>query len=112
MPSRVSNQAVVIVARDAEGNVCPVPVAALKIYKECEPASYDQLRDQMVEAIKENFSTDIFSRLSGVTADGPYQTKNFRSFLVKYDNINFDDTLSLPVTWYPAHLLNLAATDV
>ena len=51
-------------------------------------------------------------RLCGVAADGPYQTKNFRTSLVKHVNIDFSDTLSLPVTWDPAHLLNLAATDV
>lgn len=49
----------VLVARDSEGNVCPIPVAAPEIYKEFEAATYDELGTQMVEAIKENFSTEI-----------------------------------------------------
>ena len=58
--SRTTNQAVVLVACDSEGNVCPIPVAAPEIYTKCEAATYDELGSQMVEAIKENFSRDIF----------------------------------------------------
>lgn len=58
-PSRATNQAVVIVARDAECNVCPIPVAAPE---ECEAASYDELGTQMIEAIRENYSPEILSR--------------------------------------------------
>ena len=61
-PSRTTNQAVVLVARDLEGNVCPIPVATPEIYTKCEAATYDKLGSQMVEAIKESFSPEIFSR--------------------------------------------------
>ena len=60
--SRTTNQAVVLVAYDSEGNICPIPVTVPEIYTKCEAATYDQLRSQMVEAIKENLSSEIFSR--------------------------------------------------
>ena len=54
-PSRTTNQAVAVLARNSEGNVCPIPV-------DSEAATYDELGSQMAEAIKENFSPKIFSR--------------------------------------------------
>ena len=50
--------------------------------------------------------------MCGVAADGPYQTTNFRASLVQHVGVDYEDVLSLPVTWDPAHLLNLAVTDV
>ena len=61
-PSRTTNQAVALVARYSEGNICLIPVTAPEIYTKCEAATYDELGCQMVEAIKENFSPGIFSR--------------------------------------------------
>ena len=61
-PSRTTNQAVALVAHDSEGNICPIPVVAPEIYTKCEAATFDELGSQMVEAIKENFSLEIFSR--------------------------------------------------
>lgn len=63
----------------------------------------------LLETINYKFK---YFRLCGVAADGPYQTRNFRASLVKHVGITFDDVLSLPVTWDPAHLLNLAVTDI
>ena len=59
-PSRTTNQAAVLAARDSEGSVCPISFAAPEIYTKCEAATYDKLGSQMVEAIKENFSPEIF----------------------------------------------------
>ena len=60
--SRATNQAVVLVARDSEGKVYPIPVAAPEIYTKCKAATYDEFGSEMVGAIKENFSPEIFSR--------------------------------------------------
>ena len=61
-PSRTTNHSVVLVAHDSVGNICPIPVTAPEIYTKCEAATYDELSSQMVEAIKENFLPEIFSR--------------------------------------------------
>ena len=61
-PSCTTNQAAVLAARDSEGSVCPIPVAAPEIYTKCETATYEKLDSQMVEAIKKNVSPEIFSR--------------------------------------------------
>ena len=61
-PSRETNQAVIIVARDERGNVCPIPVAAPTVYEELEAASYYHLATQMTNAIKEKFSPEVLSR--------------------------------------------------
>lgn len=45
-----------------------------------------------------------------MTADGPYQTKNFKTGV--FDNMGIKDILGLPVTWDAAHQLDLAVTDV
>ena len=49
-------------------------------------------------------------RLCGVAADGPYQASGFRGKLVEALDIveTGGDHLALPVTWDPAHILNLA----
>ena len=48
-----------------------------------------------------------------MTADGPYQTKNFKTGVFDTMGIkDYNDILRLPVTWDPAHELDLAVTDV
>ena len=54
-PSLTTNQAVVLVARDSEVSVCPIPVAAPEIYTKCKAATYDKFGSRMVKAIKESF---------------------------------------------------------
>ena len=88
-PSRTTNQAVLVVARNETGVPCPIPVAAPNVYTDFEEASYDLLATQLHEAIEENFFKDVVSRLcgSGVAADGPYQASGFRRKLLEISNI-------------------------
>ena len=67
----------------------------------------------MINATENNFSSDILSRLCGVAADGQYQASGFRNQLYEMLLIpEIHKDLALPVTWDPAHLLNLGVTDV
>ena len=59
-PSRTTNQAVVLVAHNSEGNVCPIPVAAPEIYTKCEAATYDELGSQMIKQSRKNFHLRYF----------------------------------------------------
>ena len=61
-PSRITNQAVLIVARNQEGKPCPIPVNSPDVYQQTEEASYDILAEQMVDAIEKNFSAGILKR--------------------------------------------------
>ena len=61
----------------------PIPVAAPETYFDFEGAPYSILPKQLINAIENNFSSDIFSRLCGVTADGPYQALAFQNLLHK-----------------------------
>ena len=62
-PSRETNQAVIIVARDKNGDVCPIPVSAPTVYEKLgEAASYYHLAKQMTDAIKNNFSSEVLTR--------------------------------------------------
>ena len=64
-------------------------------------------------AIENNFSSDILSRLCGVAADRPYEASGFRNQLYEMLFIpEIHKDLALPITWDPAHLLNLGVTDV
>ena len=76
-PSRATNQAALIVARDSSGTPCPIPVAAPEIYNDFKDATYDSLAKQLLDAISEHFSSQILSRLCAVGADGPYQATGF-----------------------------------
>ena len=112
-PSRVTSQAVLIVSRDQNGTPSPIPVAAPEIYFDFHGASYSILAKQLINAIENNFSSDILSRLCGVAADGPYQASGFRSQLYEMLFIpEIHKGLALPITWDPADLLNLGVTDV
>ena len=108
-PSRTTNQAVLVVARNEAGIPCPIPVAAPQVYKEFAPATYDAMAELLVKSIKDNFSKDVLSRLCGVAADGPYQAAGFRKRLLQELGIEDSDNgqLSFPVTWDAAHLLNV-----
>ena len=114
MPSRTTNQAVLVVAPNETGVPCPIPIAAPNVYTDFKEASYDLLATQLHEAIEENFSKDVVSRLRGVAADGPYQASGFRRKLLEILNITDvgGDHLALPVTWDPTHILNLAIVGV
>ena len=70
-PSRTTNQAVLIVARDSSGTPCPIPVAAPEIYNNFKDAIYNSLAKQLLDTISEHFSSQILSRLCGV-GDGHY----------------------------------------
>lgn len=113
-PSRTTNQAVLVVARDETGCPCPIPVDAPGVYTKFGEASYNLLADILIKAIEENFSKEVLSRLCGVAADGPYQASGFREKLLQALNIEEtgQDHLALPVTWDPAHILNLAVVGV
>lgn len=111
-PSRTTNQAVLIIARDKSGVPCPIPVSAPPVYDAFEQASYDVLAQQLLDGISNHFSDEVLSRLCGVSADGPSQAAGFREHLVETLKLEEDSDLALPITWDPAHLLNLAVTDV
>ncbi len=113
-PSRATNQAVLIVARDENGIPCPIPVAAPQVYNEFREASYDTLAHQLLKAISDNFSPEVLQRLCGVGADRPYQATGFRTRLRMELDIpeNSLENIALPVTWDTAHVLNLAVTAV
>lgn len=80
-PSRITNQAVPVVARDRNGIPSPIPVAAPAVYTDFNEASYDTLALQLLQTISDNFSPQVLERLCGVAADGPYQASGFRSTL-------------------------------
>ena len=83
-PSRTTNQAVLIVARDNKGTPCPIPVAAPVIYNEFQAATYEKLANILLQAIEDNFAKDVTTRLCGVAADGPYhQASGFRQKLIE-----------------------------
>jgi hypothetical protein len=77
-----------------------------------QEVSYDKLAKQLLDATSEHFSEETLSRLCCVAADGPYKATGFRKCLREMLDLKDDDDLALPVTWDPAHLLNLAFTDV
>ena len=112
-PFRISNQAALIVARDQNGTPSPIPVAAPEIYFDFQGAPYSILAKQLINAIENNFSSDILSRLCGVAADGPYQASGFQnqSYEMLFIAEIYKD-LAFPITWDPAHLLDLGVTDV
>ncbi len=111
--SRTTNQAILVVARNADGVPCPIPIAAPKVYTDFQPASYESLAELLVKAIEDNLSHEVLSRLCGVAADGPYQATGFRKKLLEILNIVDDkDQLLFPVTWDAAHALNLGVVDV
>ena len=113
-PARITNQAVLVVGRNESGTPCPIPVDAPAVYKDFQQASYDVLAKLLLEAIENNFSKEILSRLSGVAADGPYQATGFCEQLMETLEIAEDglESLALPVMWDPAHILNLAVVNV
>ena len=76
-PARTTNQATIIVARDANGIPSPIPVGSPKVYTDFETATYKYLAELLLNAIKDNFSDDVLSRFFGVAADGPYQASGF-----------------------------------
>ena len=109
-PSR-TNQAVLVIARNETGVPCPIPIAASIV---CTDFSYDLLATQLLEAIENNFSKDMVSRLCGVAADGPYLASGFWRKLLEILNITDvgSDHLVLPVTWDPAHILNQPLSEL
>ena len=111
-PSKTTNQAVLIGARESSGTPCPIPVAAPEICNDFKDSTYDSLAKQLLDAISEHFSSQIPSHLCGVGADGPYQATGFRQYLREALDLDSDDGLALFVTWDTVHLLNLAVTDV
>ena len=111
--SRVTSQAVLIVAPHQNGTHSPIPLAAPEIYFDFQGASYRILAKQLISAIENNFSSDILSQLCGVAAGGPYQAYGFRNRLYEMLSIpEIHKDLALPIAWDPAHLLNLGVTDV
>ncbi|CAB3992085.1 Hypothetical predicted protein [Paramuricea clavata] len=115
-PSRTTNQAVLVVARDETGTPCPIPVAAPVVYTEFQAATYDKLADILLQSIEDNFAKDVITRLCGVATDGPYyQARAFRDQLVQRSfGIEAKDCedIFLPITWDVAHLINLGVLDV
>ena len=111
-PSRTTNQAVIIVGRTKSGEPTPVPVDAPAVYSNNEVATYEKMAELVIGSISSRFTEDVLSRVCGIAADGPYQATSFRQRLLELLDINDTNPLALPVTWDPAHLLNLGVTDV
>ena len=109
---RVTNQAGLVVDQDQNGNLPPIPVAGSEIYFDFQGAPFSILAKQLINAVENNFSSGILSRLSGVAADGPYQASGFRNQLYEMLFIAEIHDLALPITWDPALLLNLCVNDV
>ena len=113
MPSRTTNQAIVVVARNEVGVPCLIPIAAPQVYTDFQPASYDSLAELLLDAVEDNLSHEVLSRLCGVAADGPYQATGFQGKLLqKLGLVKDKDQLALPVTWDAAHVLNLGVLNV
>ena len=74
-PSRITNQAILVVARNISGVPCPITIAAPKVYTDFQRASYESLADLLVKEIEANLSHEVLSRFCGVAADGPYQAR-------------------------------------
>ena len=111
-PSRTTNQAIILVGRDGQANPCPIPVSAPEVYADCDYASYGEMAELVVKTISDHYSESVLPQITGVAADGPYQAEGFREQLLDALEITDRSDLSLPVTWDPAHLLNLGVTDV
>ena len=106
-PSRTTNQAVLVVARENNGIPCPIPVAAPPVHSAFTEATYDDLARQLLKAVSEHFSQEVLSRLCGIAADGPYQATGFAAQLRESLGMELNDELAMPVIWGAAHLLNL-----
>ena len=112
-PSHITNQAILVVARNASGVPCPIPIASPKVYTEFQSVSYESLAELLVKDIEANLSHEALSRFYGVAADGPYQATGFRQKLLEILNIVDDkDQLPFPVTWDAAHALNFGVVDI
>ena len=113
-PSRMTNQAVLVVARNEAGIPCPFAVSALQVYEEFAPARYDAMAELLIQSIKDNFSKDVLSSLCGIVANGLYQAAGFHERLLQELGIEDSDNgqLSFPVTCDAAHLLNLRVVEV
>ena len=112
-PSRKTNQAILVVARNSSGVPCPIPIEAPNVYTDFRTASYESLAELLVKAIEDNLSHEVLSRFCGVAADGPYQATRFRKKLLEILNIaDNGNQLPFPVTWDAAHALNLGVVDV
>ena len=107
-PSRTTNQAILIVARDETGVPCPIPIASPGIYSELEQASYEVLAELLIKSIENHFSKKVLSRLYTVAVDGPCQASWLHRKLLEALNIveTREDHLALPVTGDAAHILN------
>ena len=88
-PSRTTNQAILIVARDENGTPCPIPVDSPKVYTDVSSGSYSSLAEMVYNSITNNFGASVLSELVGVSADGPYQTATFRS--TPLEQLNLDE---------------------
>ena len=107
------NQSILIVAWDQNGIFSSIPVAAPEIYFDFQGASYSILAKQLINAIENNFSSDVLSWLCGVAAYEPYQGSSFQYQLHEMLFIpEIYKELALPITWDPAHLINIGVTDV
>ena len=113
-PSRVTNQAILIIARDASGTPCLIPVGSPDVYSNLD-ASYGALAEMITETISKNFGNNVLTRLVGVSADGPYQTPSFREKLMGLLGIvdkDPENQIVFPVTWDGGHNVNLGITDI
>ena len=96
------------------GIPCPIHVASPAVYSKFDPASYSYLAELLQNAIKDNFSCDVMSRLCGIAGDGSYQASGFREKILARMGIGNgpQNQLDLPVSWDAAHLINLGVLDV
>ena len=77
-----------------------------------EVASYEKMADLVTPSLEKKYSKSVLNRVCGVAADGPYQATGFRSSMIETLDIHIKSDLALPVTWDPAHMLNLGVTDL
>ena len=71
------------------------------------------MAEMVVDTISNKFSTNVLPGICGIAADGPYQATGFKAkFLEMLEIEDTGNSLSLPVTWDPAHLINLGVTDL
>jgi hypothetical protein len=104
---RITNQAVLILARCETGDAVAIPGGAPAVYESDMDATGPSLANRMFAGLA-NFDPPL-GQLVGIVADGQYQTEPFKT-AVSEKLRAFDG--SVPIVWDAAHFLNLAVTDV
>uniref|UniRef100_A0A1I8FTV9 SWIM-type domain-containing protein n=1 Tax=Macrostomum lignano TaxID=282301 RepID=A0A1I8FTV9_9PLAT len=108
-PGRITNQAVMVLARCETGDAVAIPGGAPAVYSKEMDGSGPVLVQRLFQGLA-NFDLPI-DRLVGVIADGQYQTAPFKTAIFeKLKEAGAD--YEIPINWDPAHFINLAVTNV